>query len=399
LNILFLSELFYPHGGGAELATYLYAKLLAEAKFNVVVVTNRFSGEPEFSPGEGFVVYRLPLLKKKESVKFSVLLRFDVLVSGFMRKWIKWADVVYVPRFWFSAIPIIKACGKLVMVHIHDYIPVCPLAIFYDSTRYEVCQRGTCSMSCILSFERRKRNSLMAEWSSLLNFVVWPFLTELVDYSDAVVCVSEAQRALFTKRRPKLTDKTYVIFNPLPEVPFMRINGKDFGYFGGPNVIKGFPVLIKALSLLKKSATIQATRFDDQLSGKIRSFGNAQIIFHERLSRAALNELHKSISAVIVPSVWPEPWGYVLTEALLRGQIVLASRIGGIPEQVEGCEGAFLFEAGDYRELARLIDYISGLNMEALIELGSKNRESLLRRFRSEKVSNSIIELINRITN
>lgn len=48
LRILFLSELFYPHGGGAELATYLYAKLLSSAEFNVVVVTNRFSGEPEF---------------------------------------------------------------------------------------------------------------------------------------------------------------------------------------------------------------------------------------------------------------------------------------------------------------------------------------------------------------
>lgn len=30
MNILFLSELIFPHGGGAEFATYLYAKLLAK---------------------------------------------------------------------------------------------------------------------------------------------------------------------------------------------------------------------------------------------------------------------------------------------------------------------------------------------------------------------------------
>jgi len=47
MNILFLSEWFYPHGSGAELATYLYAKLLNEADFNVVVTTNRFAGERE----------------------------------------------------------------------------------------------------------------------------------------------------------------------------------------------------------------------------------------------------------------------------------------------------------------------------------------------------------------
>lgn len=45
VNVLFLSELYYPHGGGAELATYLYAKLLSEEGFNVVVVTSRFAGE------------------------------------------------------------------------------------------------------------------------------------------------------------------------------------------------------------------------------------------------------------------------------------------------------------------------------------------------------------------
>jgi hypothetical protein len=66
VKILFLSELFYPYGGGAELATYLYAKLLSRAGFNVVVVTNRFSGEPDFSNNEGFAVYRLPLFGKEQ---------------------------------------------------------------------------------------------------------------------------------------------------------------------------------------------------------------------------------------------------------------------------------------------------------------------------------------------
>ena len=79
MNILFLSELFYPHGGGAELATYLYAKLLTEAGFNVVVVTNRFTGELEVSKSKNLIVYRLPLFDGTESVKYSILRRVDVL--------------------------------------------------------------------------------------------------------------------------------------------------------------------------------------------------------------------------------------------------------------------------------------------------------------------------------
>ncbi len=47
MKILVLSELFYPHGGGAELATWLYLKMLAEEGFGATVVTKRFPGEPE----------------------------------------------------------------------------------------------------------------------------------------------------------------------------------------------------------------------------------------------------------------------------------------------------------------------------------------------------------------
>ena len=135
-----LSEIFYPHGGGAELATYLYAKLLSKTPgFKVTVVTNQFSGEPAFSEDEGFAVYRLSSLLGGESIKYSVLQRVDVLLTTFMRKLIKSSDVVYIPRFWFSAIPLAKSFGKSVITHLHDYIPICPLAVRYDSTNNTVC--------------------------------------------------------------------------------------------------------------------------------------------------------------------------------------------------------------------------------------------------------------------
>lgn len=62
LNILFISELFFPHGSGGQLTTYLYADLLSKAGCNVVVVTNRFAGELEVSKSENLIVYRLPLI-------------------------------------------------------------------------------------------------------------------------------------------------------------------------------------------------------------------------------------------------------------------------------------------------------------------------------------------------
>jgi glycosyltransferase involved in cell wall biosynthesis len=61
------------------------------------------------------------------------------------------------------------------------------------------------------------------------------------------------------------------------------------------------------------------------------------------------------IDALVVPSVWEEPLGRVIHEAMAFGVPSIASRIGGIPEIVEDDVTGYLFEAGDATALAALI--------------------------------------------
>ncbi|MEM4474689.1 MAG: hypothetical protein QXY75_06915, partial [Candidatus Bathyarchaeia archaeon] len=62
MKILILSELFYPHGSGAELATWLYVKMLAEEGFKITVVTSKFPNESSFEVlNERIRIYRLPI--------------------------------------------------------------------------------------------------------------------------------------------------------------------------------------------------------------------------------------------------------------------------------------------------------------------------------------------------
>jgi glycosyltransferase involved in cell wall biosynthesis len=56
---------------------------------------------------------------------------------------------------------------------------------------------------------------------------------------------------------------------------------------------------------------------------------------------------------VVLPSVWSEPLGRVVIEAMATGRPALASRVGGIPEMLGGDFTRFLFESGDAEELAK----------------------------------------------
>jgi glycosyltransferase involved in cell wall biosynthesis len=214
--------------------------------------------------------------------------------------------------------------------------------------------------------------------------------------------VSNAQKNLLLRHGAFSPSKVHVIYNPLPETKenSLEVQGSDFGYFGGPNYLKGFHILCKAATLVKniKSVTIHATKFSEinNKSGFLRDLG---IVKYGRLESAKFNDLYKKIRTVISPSVWEEPLPYVVSEALVSGRIVIASRVGGIPEQVEGCEGTFLFLPGDYKALAENILYVEGLSKEKAVELGVKNREFVTKRFNNERILSEFTSLVENVIN
>ena len=398
MNILFLSELFYPHGGGAELATYLYTKLLSKAEFNLVVVTNRFSGESEVSKNGNLTIYRLPLLIGSRSIKYSMLQRSSVLFSVFLKKLLKWADVVYIPGSWYLAIPIAKAYGKPVVTHLHDYLPVCPLATLYNLPKHSICHphyQGFCSPKCIVAYEKsNESNPKEVLMSALLNPTIGHYMGKLVALSDSIICVSEVQGRLITAHMPSIGSKLHVVYNPLPVMSQFNGEGSDFGYFGGSSVLKGFDILVRALQEVHPKNKTHATKMSDFSKNMWYSLKKLGIVAHEKLNKESYDNLRKRIQVVIVPSVWPEPLPYVVSEALLSKRLIIASHVGGIPEQVKGLEGAFLFEPGSYERLAELIQYVGGLNEEAKLDLGCKNRKSFLKKFNNDRISRDFLRVL-----
>jgi glycosyltransferase involved in cell wall biosynthesis len=83
------------------------------------------------------------------------------------------------------------------------------------------------------------------------------------------------------------------------------------------------------------------------------------VTLHDRWPNTAVIEAFRRCSIAVVPSVWAEPFGIVVIEAMAGGSAVVASDIGGIPEIIRHGESGVLVPPGDpaalHRALAALI--------------------------------------------
>ncbi|MGI8730623.1 MAG: glycosyltransferase family 4 protein [Solirubrobacteraceae bacterium] len=75
---------------------------------------------------------------------------------------------------------------------------------------------------------------------------------------------------------------------------------------------------------------------------------------------AAVREAMRRSLALVAPSIWPEPFGIVVAEALTAGRPVVASAIGGIPEIVRDGRDGLLVTPANAGALAAALERIAG---------------------------------------
>ncbi len=327
-----------------------------------------------------------------------MLFNARIYLSNKIRKLIAWADIVYIPRLWYSAILTVKACGKPVLLHLHDYNLICPISSLYDFRTESICHLSVCSKKCIYAYEKVNGRSLPAALTSTtLNATLGGQLSHLASLSDKILCVSRAQKNIIIKQLPQLKEKTAVIYNPMPTLSPSPITGDDLGFLGGPNPAKGFRILHSALKHVKlNNAILHATNFSEL---KQEQLANVKIFYYKKLGPTQLDDFYTKIQTLIFPSICPEPLPNALCEAILRGRLAIVSNIGGIPEIVQGCKGIFQFEAANIEQLTELIEYTYSLSAQKAAELAAYDRELFASRFNNDiaidKFVNCCTELLN----
>ncbi|MEM2045601.1 MAG: glycosyltransferase family 4 protein [Candidatus Bathyarchaeia archaeon] len=394
MKILIFSELLYPHGGGAELATWLYSKLLAEEGFKVTIITSKFPTEPDYELIDGKVeVFRIQM-KAMFGTRYYTMFNMGVLINSFINKLIKQSDIVYIPCGWYSAIPIARAHRKPVVVHLHNYSIVCPTSLMYNFVRQSV---GSCSLKSFMLHEyiEKGRSLPYIVASCFTNEFFGKYYSGLAKVADALIFVSKAQMELVLSKIPRLRGKSHVIYNPIPSLPLIRAEQKGIGYFGGKSFVKGFHVLIQALKMLKGNDLEVYLAKTSEESKKLRVSNG---ILMNLLPRIDLKNIMKKISIVVIPSLCPEPLPYTLIESMLYGKLIVASNIGGIPEIASNhLAGVKLVKPRDYVAVADALNHFRSLSLEEINEIGAKNREYMLKKLNNKETLRHFIKILYQI--
>ena len=294
--------------------------------------------------------------------------------------------------FYASNIPALIARGNFDLVHIHNPMPALEM------------QRvaAQCLASAIPYVVHTHGFNEIANGRRVYKFgagkqAVWRLFAEnpvayAVRNAAGVFALSEADIAIvrgmgFSGAELSIVSNGVVIppLQPAPDdaatlaklgIPTEdSVEGLNYFFLANHTPNKGLPVLLEAFASMAMPFTLVVggeRRSDIDYGAFVRRCRPGQkIIITGRLSDAEVAAIYRSTDLFVFPTL-ADTFPLVVLEAMSYGVPVVASRVGGIPHQLEeGC-GA-LVAAGDVAALRAAVEALSA-NKEALAAMGGRAR-------------------------
>jgi glycosyltransferase involved in cell wall biosynthesis len=149
------------------------------------------------------------------------------------------------------------------------------------------------------------------------------------------------------------------------------------GYLGRISTDKGVDVLARAVARTDVAGALL-------LAGDSRYVAEADVRTVEhaladlgpravRLGHTSPTELFGRVDVVVFPSVWSEPFGLVVAEAMAAGVPFVISDAGALPE-VAGPDHPWVARAGDADDLARVLERALGATPEEVRDVTGRAR-------------------------
>jgi len=174
-------------------------------------------------------------------------------------------------------------------------------------------------------------------------------------------------------------------------------------YVGRIEKNKGVGELIDILSLIQdiqwRAKIIGYGSYECEARKKIDAVGlSSKIDLVGHIQHSNLSQYYNEAAVVVVPSIYPEPFGLIGIEAMYFGKPVVAFDVGGISEWLKDGENGFLVKFPDKKQFAERIKLL--LEDSSLAEKFGRNGKEMVKRFinkdehvdRLLKIYNNVIE-------
>jgi glycosyltransferase involved in cell wall biosynthesis len=294
---------YYPSIGGVERVVQQLARSLAEVGHDAAVLTDAVPGAPDEEVVENVRVWRLPFVSGGRSDKLR-----------FVAQW---------PKARRRIESIVRSFRPDV-VHLH---------VTSRNARYARLAADLAGCPMVItthgSFERSlNRSGLKAE-------------EEICAAAHGLTHCSQAALEQFTLKHPNLRAKSEVIYNGVNVEDFASPDARDDQsvlFVGRLHPQKGVDVLLSSWEQVTESTAhliIAGDGPDSEMLHKLADDkGLTRITWMGSLPYSDVIALMKRASVFVVPSR-DEGFPMSVLEAMAAGCAIVATRVGGIPEQID----------------------------------------------------------------
>lgn len=372
-----LDEVYPTFGGYSSISiiSYQIALRLARAGHEVIIYAKRGHKQPPVERDENGILYQR-VSTKLEEIMYRPLKFADRLKIFCTNKRPFFASSLYYPGYALQIAHDLKQ-KKPDIIHIMNFSQYVPFIRAYNTNSKFVLH-----MQC--------------EWLTQIDASV---IEERMQKTDLVIGCSKYITNKIRSCFPQYADRCKTVFNGVGfddsndfDISY-RNNGKKILFVGRISPEKGVHILLDAFcEVILKRPDVQlnivgaigaapydfvvdvsdddtAPRLASFYSGKVRKKDHYFNYLKKRLPSSALKKVkflgfihHSSVAdyyqnadIFVFPSVWHEPFGIPIVEAMACGLPVVAAKGGAVPEIVKDCETGLLVDRNDAQALAQAI--------------------------------------------
>ena len=290
----------------------------------------------------------------------------------------------------------VKITNTPVVQTLHNYRLVCPAGTLLRKGKFcELCLPRKIAWPSVVHGCYRQSNGATAVIATMLSF--HHMIGTWEKKVDAYIVLTEFSRNKFLEAGIP-SKKIFVKPNFLHPDPEPGTRRDQFILFVGRLTLeKGIVTLLAAWRELERDVKLKIVG-DGPLAETVAEVAhdNQLIEFLGKQSRARVLDMMGSANAVVVPSIWHEPFGLVVIEAFAKGRPVIASQVGGLADIVENGNTGLHFKPGDCTDLAEKVRWIIDHPSETE-RMGKKARIHYLNTYTASQNYNTLINIYHQV--